>query len=381
MRIVYMLTSLGVGGAERQALAIAERMAGRGHAVAMVTLRPRLEDEWPTSLPVTRLNLRKNPASFLAAAFRARWFLREFCPDIVHSHSFHANILARLLKLVVPASAIVSTIHNVHEGGYLRTLAYRLTDPLCRQTTAVSQAVADRFIATRAVPTAKCLVLRNAIDTAEWIPNPGRRTQARSALAANADFVWLTAGRLVPSKDYPNLLCAFATLRRNRSDARLWIAGQGTAAQVSALSALAADLGLGSSVQWLGLRRDLAALLDAADAFVLASAWEGMPLALAEAMAMEKPVVATDAGGVRELMGGRGTLVPPKSSAALADGMLALMQRCTESRLSEARAARRHVQLNFSIEARFNDWEALYRRLLNPAAEPRAESLQRSRAD
>jgi glycosyltransferase involved in cell wall biosynthesis len=371
MRIVYMLTSLGVGGAERQALAIAERIAGRGHAVAIVTLRPRLDDEWPTSLPVRRLNLRKNPASFLAAVLRARRFLRDFRPDLVHSHSFHANILARLLKLVFPAPAFISTIHNVQEGGRSRIFAYRLTDRLCRQTTAVSQAVADRFIALHAVPAAKCAVMHNAIDAAGFVANPARRAEARIALAANADFIWLTAGRLAPSKDYPNLLRAFATLRRTCPDARLWIAGQGTHAQVSALHFLAATLGLDHSIEWLGLRRDMAALLDAADAFVLGSAWEGMPLALAEAMAMEKPLVATDVGGVQELVGESGILVPARSAANLADGMLELMHRSVELRQSQARAARRRIQQYFSIEARANDWEALYNDLLNPAANPR----------
>jgi glycosyltransferase involved in cell wall biosynthesis len=75
-------------------------------------------------------------------------------------------------------------------------------------------------------------------------------------------------------------------------------------ASSTAVQALAADLG--NSVRWLGLRRDMPALLDAADGFVLSSAWEGMPLAVGEAMAMEKSVVATDVGGVRELMGDTG---------------------------------------------------------------------------
>ena len=68
------------------------------------------------------------------------------------------------------------------------------------------------------------------------------------------------------------------------------------------------------------------ALLDAADGFVLASAWEGMPLAVGEAMAMEKPVVATDVGGVRELVGEAGVIVPAKSPESLAQAMLALMR-------------------------------------------------------
>jgi glycosyltransferase involved in cell wall biosynthesis len=86
-------------------------------------------------------------------------------------------------------------------------------------------------------------------------------------------------------------------------DVQLWVAGASTAEETKRLSDMSAIRGMGDSVRWLGLRRDLPALLDAADGFVLASAWEGMPLALGEAMAMEKPVVATDVGGTRELVG------------------------------------------------------------------------------
>jgi glycosyltransferase involved in cell wall biosynthesis len=124
-------------------------------------------------------------------------------------------------------------------------------------------------------------------------------------------------------------------------------------------------LGLDDSIRWLGLRRDLPALLDAADGFVLSSAWEGMPLALAEAMCMGKPVVATDAGGVRELVADAGTIVPAHSTEALAQAMLALMHEPLESRQALGRAARQRIEKHFSIDARANDWEALYRGMID----------------
>lgn len=102
MRIVCMLTSLGIGGAERLTLAIAVRMRECGHAVAVFTLRPRLEEEWPTTLPIFRLGMRQSPLSVLAAAlFRTRRYVRDLRPDVVHSDGFHANIFARLIKLLV----------------------------------------------------------------------------------------------------------------------------------------------------------------------------------------------------------------------------------------------------------------------------------------
>jgi glycosyltransferase involved in cell wall biosynthesis len=369
MRIVYVLTSLGMGGAEKQALALAERMEKRGHAVALLALRPRVPEEWPTAVDTAWLGMRKTPLSVLTGLVRGHRFLRDFRPDLVHSHSFHANIFARLQRLRMPHLVVVSTVHNVYEGGWPRMLAYRLTDGLSRRVVAVSQAAANRFVRLKAIAERRCLVLTNGIDTAEFTPNTERRASTRSAMgtgqaASHQGFAWLAAGRITPAKDYPNLLRAFAKVRAHRSDALLWIAGGCLSDELTRLKELSAQLDLGDSVRWLGLRRDMPALLDAADGFVSASAWEGMPLAVGEAMAMEKPVVATDVGGVRELVGDAGVLVPARDSEALAEAMKATIQRNGEECAAQGRAARERILRHFSVDASADAWEALYRELL-----------------
>jgi glycosyltransferase involved in cell wall biosynthesis len=365
MRIVYLLASLGVGGAERQALLIAERMRERGHSVAVFTMRSRLDEEWPTSLPVFRLDMRKTPFSFLAALVRARRYLRDLDPDLIHSHSFHANIFARLLKLFVPDAAIVSNIHNVYEGGRSRMWLYRATDRLSARTVAVSQAVAERFIRSRAVPAGKCSVILNGIDLAAFFPDAVRRNRTRTAYEAGADFIWLAVGRLAPAKDYPSLLRAFAQVLRSINAAQLWIAGEGSAAEASALKALAVKLNIADSVRWLGLRRDIPALLDAADGFVLSSAWEGLPLALGDAMAMKKTVVATDVGGVRELVGDAGVVVPAGRVQKLTEAMLARICQSAGARQSTGSAARERILEYFAVDSRAEEWDLLYSKLLN----------------
>jgi len=193
------------------------------------------------------------------------------------------------------------------------------------------------------------------------VPNPERRERVRAQMGLQNEFVWLAAGRIQPAKDYPNLLRAFSVVRQATPAALLWIAGEAASPEAEAVQALAAKLGLGASVRWLGLRRDMPALLDAADGFVLASAWEGMPLAVGEAMAMEKSVVATDVGGVRELTGECGALVPAKSPESLAKAMLDLMGSTPETRRAFGRAARERIQNYFSMDAKADEWEALYR--------------------
>jgi glycosyltransferase involved in cell wall biosynthesis len=374
MRIVYLLTSLGVGGAEKQALAVAERMASRGHAVAILVLMPRLDEEWPTAILTIHLDIRKTPASVLKGFMCGRAFLREFRPDLVHSHCFHSNIFARLLRLfgptrfLDPSFVVLSTAHNVYEGGWARMLAYRLSDGLSLRTVAVSQAAAARFVRLKAISVRKCAVILNGIDVASFVPSAerGKKMRVEMGIATGSEtFVWLAVGRLAPAKDYPNMLFAFAAaVRTENSDAQLWVAGDARGDEKTALETLAKDLQIGAAVRWLGLRRDMPALFDAADAFVSSSAWEGMPLAVGEAMSMAKPVVVTDVGGVRELVGDADAVVPAKNSRALANAMLETMQQSRESLAVRGCAARERILRYFSIDATADTWEGLYESLI-----------------
>ena len=361
MRIVYVLTSLGVGGAERQALALAAKMAERGHTVAVLVMQPHGDEECVTSLGTVYLGMRRNPASFLAALLRGRRFFRKFRPEVAHSHCFHANVFTRLQKILEPRVAVVSSIHNVWEGGWPRMLAYRLTDRLAGRTSLVGNAIRARFVGLKAVSARRSVAIGNGIDPKEFAPCRARREETREAMQASHAFVWLTAGRLAPAKDYPNLLRAFRRVMDACPVARLWIAGGGDGA---ALQAMAAGMGLGDSIHWLGLQRAMPALLDAADGFVLGSAWEGMPLAVAEAMAMEKTVVATDVGSVRELLGEAGRLAATRSDEALASAMLEAMRQTPEQRQALGRAARERILRTFSMDTKCAEWEALYEDLI-----------------
>jgi glycosyltransferase involved in cell wall biosynthesis len=364
MRIVYLLTSLGMGGAERQALAVASRMQRRGHSVALLVLKGHVAEEWPTSLPTVHLNMQRTPWSLLRCLLNGCKFLRESRPELIHSHCFHANLVARLLRVYVSSPRLLCTIHNVYEGGWHRMLLYRLTDPLATFTTAVSGAAKQSFVRCKAVPEEKCGVVFNGIDTEEFAPCSQRRAAKRTEMLVSREFVWLAAGRIAPAKDLANLLRAFAMVRPSWPEARLWIAGTGEDAELKKGHALVQGLGLSDSICWLGLRRDLAGLMDAADGFVLASAWEGMPLVVGEAMAMEKPVVATDAGGVQELTGDSAFVVPTRDAHALAEAMLTAMRMSAEERSALGRSARARILGIFGMEPKTLEWEELYETLL-----------------
>jgi glycosyltransferase involved in cell wall biosynthesis len=364
MRIVYVLTSLGIGGAEKQVVALAARMAERGHTVALISVMPHRAEEWPAPVEVLYLNIHKTPWSAWAGLMRARSFLREFRPDLLHSHSFHANMVARLLALIVPGTVVISTIHTVYEGSVSRMLVYKLTDRLCRQTVAVSQAAADRITGLGAVPPGRCSVIKNGIDIHTFCPDPERRARMRQEMGVKAGFVWLASARIVAAKDYPNLLRALVILRLTHPGAQVWVAGSWADKEMVRLIELPEFHQVDHMVRWLGLRRDLPALLDAADGFVSSSAWEGMPLAIGEAMAMGKQVVATDVGGVRELVGSDGYLVPPRNPSALAAAMREVMQTDSSIGIPKGRSARERICESFDMDAKPREWESLYREAL-----------------
>jgi glycosyltransferase involved in cell wall biosynthesis len=367
MRIAYILTSLGIGGAEKQVVALAEQMSARGHSVILLVLREPQPNQWPTTLPVHHLRMRKSPLAIVSALLRARRVLRTLAPDLLHSHTFPANLTARVLRLLGAAPDNLSTIHNVYEGGLLRMVLYRLTDPLSLHTTAVSAAVAGRFIRIHAVPARKCTVVSNAISLGQFTPNPIHRSTLRAQFGGSPGFLWIAVGRIAPAKDYSNLLHAFAHALDSEPHAELWIVGEASdPAEARHVRKLVADLHVENRTKCLGLRRDIPDLLGAADGYVLSSAWEGMPLVVGEAMAMEKPVVATDVGGVGEIVGDCGTIVPAKNPAALANAMLATMRMSESDRLALGRAARARIAAHFSFDVRACKWDELYRALLSP---------------
>ncbi len=367
MRIAYCISTLALGGAERQTLLLAEQMRRRGHIVLLVVLFAAQDAELETSLPALRLNQPRSLRGMLRALRLAGPFLQAFQPEILHSHTYPANLFARLLRLPEASPRVVHTFHNVSEGGWLRMLLYRLTRSRMHAATAVSEAVRQRMLEVGAATELERIP--NAIDLSRLTVESEQRAQLRTEFAAGEAFVWIAVGRMARAKDYPNLLRAFARVRERHPESRLWIVG-GVAEDRHARSnhALFARAGKEPGVLALGMRFDVPALLFAADGFVMASAWEGAPLALGEAMAMQLPIVATDVGGVREMLADTGSLVPPGDSEALAEAMLKCMQRQTHADPSHAanmaRRARAHVEQQYAPDRIAALWEEFYARVL-----------------
>jgi glycosyltransferase involved in cell wall biosynthesis len=372
LRVLFVTTSLMRGGAETQVFLLAKGLALRGHGVGVVSLRePEAYVGELVDLGVTvdSLAMRSGVADPRALLRLARVVHREH-PQVVHGHMIHANLLARLARPLAWSPVLVSTAHNLIEGGRARDLAYRLTDPLTTLTTNVAQAAVDRFVRVGAVPARRIRRMPNGLDVDAFVVDPAARAQTRDLLGVGDEFLWLTVGRLDPQKDYAVLLEAVANLPR--PGRTVLIAGDGPLR--GALEAEANRRGLmDGTVRFLGARSDVPNLMAAADAFVLSSAWEGLPMVLLEAAASSLPAVVTDVGGNAEVVVHErtGVVLPAHDPEALSSAMRRLEATPPAERAAWGHAARAHVEQHFHIDRVIDGWEALYLELLGPRASSR----------
>lgn len=375
-RILLVSTALRHGGAERQIVELAIRLRQRGHEVHLVSLLPpealvnRLSEG---NVGYESLGMKRGIPNPLCC-WRLRQIVRRWRPDIVHSHMFHANQVCRAVRAITPVPVLVSTIHNTYElptgvtgvrRAVFREWAYRLGDVLCDATTQISSAGLERYVAIKAVPRRKIHLIPNGVDLAQFRSDPDARAAIRNRLGVGEQFVWLSVGRLEVAKDFLNLLRAFSILAA--AGTRLWIVGQGPLRD--ALETAVYDLQLQGAVSFLGLRHDVPTLMNAADAFVMSSFNEGLPLVLLEASAVGLPIVATDVGGNRDIVpdGLSGMLVPPRDPPALAGAMKTIMSLPPGERCRMAQHGRLHMERHFSIHKVVDQWEYLYAALLDRA--------------
>ena len=290
--------------------------------------------------------------------------------DLVHAHEYKTNVLALLLAKSCGVAAL-STAHGWTGHSPRERYVYYPADKkvLARfpRVIAVSTDIANELIAHGAKPERVTTVL-NAIDPRAFRRDPSKIAAARARFELQPDQIAIGAvGRLEPQKRFDLLLEAFAELARRHPKLHLLIAGDGSLRKP--LDDQRQSLGLRDRVTFTGHITDVVQLHHALDLFVQSSDYEGTPNSVLEAMAMETPIVATEAGGTAELVhdGVHGRIIPIGRVDKLLHAINAAMVDPSATRRMMLQA-RQRVEGELSFETRVRNVEAIYQELARPPA-------------
>lgn len=278
--------------------------------------------------------------------------------DVVHSHEFVMTVYGAAATLLHRVPQVI-TLHGsrYHEGTRRRHAALRWACRRSAYTGTVSSATRDMYAESLDFPPASISVIPNGVR-----PQIGDGSVVRAELGLDdRESLILAVGNLYPVKGHSVLVQALTQLHRTAPDLpwRLAVAGRGD--EEERLSTLTHEGGISDRVHLLGFRSDVADLLAAAQLFVMPSLSEGLPLALLEAMFAGKAIVASDVGGIPELIRDKqeGLLVPPRDPLALGQAVEKLLGD-SHIRQELGEAARQRARSHYTIEAMTDAYEAVY---------------------
>jgi glycosyltransferase involved in cell wall biosynthesis len=369
--IAYFIDHLKVGGAQRHLVEVLRRLDRQRFSPQVWTLRGEgelLSEAAGLGVPVRtfglgeRLQTLKNVSLFL----RATRQLRQEHVHIVHCYLSVANVVGALTAALARVPVVLVSKRSL-DRYHKRTEAWghwvvnRFADRVVANALAVKQFV----IQTEGCPAEKILVIPNGInDDVVTNGSNGSREAGRAALGLEpTDRVVGTLGRLAWKKGQEYFLQAAATVLCQEPETTFVLVGDGPLRRQ--LENQTRTLGIWPRVKFLGQRLDSQAMISLFDVFVLPSVIEGMPNALLEAMALEKPVVVTEVGGNAEVVtnGKTGIVVPSRQPAKMAEAIIGLLRDEELSRrLGEA--GRQTVTQRFCFRHTLRAMESLYEQLL-----------------
>jgi glycosyltransferase involved in cell wall biosynthesis/protein-tyrosine-phosphatase len=333
-------------------------------------------------VPVTVIDESRHTALGILIAL-TRW-LRDHPVEVVHTHRYKETVLGGIAARLAGVPCLVRTVHGQSEAlrgwdrGKLRM--YEVLDGITLRSFADRIIAVSRRLAARleesGYETGMVIPIHNGVDLRKVRPSRGRHA-VRQELGIEPGHPLLgTVGRLSPVKGHADFLRAARLVLQAEPAARFLIVGDGPLR--GELSDLAKQLQIAHACRFVGARSDVYDLVGAMDVFVLPSLDEGIPMALLEAMALGRPVVATAVGGVPEVVADHaaGVLVPPRDAHALSEACLELVREPGWAETIGARA-RRLVEDAFSHEQSGRELVNAYRALTGRprgARTPRVQS-------
>lgn len=353
-RVVFLLQDLFFGGTQRHTLELARRLDPALFQAEIWLLMAGddfvpLARSWNLSLTWLGRSRFVGPDSLI----RLWWRLKTRPVDLLVLLTGVPNIWGRLLGRLTKVPHIVGTWRGTQcpERNFEKWL-WPLADHFMCNAAALKKIMMDRF----QIPGDRITVIHNGVNLNYFRP-------AAEPLHSNRQVV-LCIARLVPEKDHETLIAAFARVAARHPEAELWLVGDGP--RHKAIRRLANRLLPPQRMRLLPGQTDLAPILQQSSLLVLSSIQEGFPNVVLEAMAAGLPVVATDVGGLAEVVkhGETGWLVPPKDVPALADSISHLLAN-DAMRAAFGQAGRKRAERGFSVAAMVKQHEEIFLRLLD----------------
>ena len=384
IRVLRLFSRLNIGGPSIHVILLTAGLTAKGYTTRLVVgteashegnLLDLAEAKGVSCETLPSLGREISPFQDLRAFVRLYRLMRVYRPQIVHTHAAKAGLLGRLAARLAGVPVVVHTFHGHVLRGYFgpaKTEAFRRLECLLGRASdaliAVSPGVKQDLVDLGVADSGRFRVVALGLELeslAGPLPRGGLRRER--AIADDAPLIGMV-GRLVPIKDVPTFLEAAAKVRQVTPQARFALVGDGEERVL--LEDLCARLRMAEAVTFYGWRRDMQSVYGDLDVVVNSSRNEGTPVALIEALAAGRPVVATRVGGTPDLLRGGefGRLVAAGDAAALADAILDTLDHRAAAGL-RARAGQAYVLREHSAARLIADVDALYRELL---AEKRA---------
>jgi len=374
IRILFVIDGLEFGGGERTFLQLIRGLSSERYGIHVATNPEGDFSKILTEMGIDVVSLDLKKRVSIRNIKRLFEIIREEKIDIVHSQGGRADFYARLAaKMLKPKVKIVNTVAMPVKGydvGTFRKGVYRFFDWISERYVdrfiVVSEVLKETLLSSHKILPGIVIKIYNGIELSEYHPDNSDESfkRIRKEYSIGEDVFLIGAvGRMVWQKGFEYLIECFPEVVKTYPDAKILFVGDGPLGK--RLEALSKEFRVKDHLIFTGFRSDIRDILAAVDLLIVPSLLEGFPMITLEAMAMAKPIVATNIDGITEQItdGENGILVPPRDPTALGNAIIRVLGD-RKSAQQMGTAARGKVEQEFSVEKMVSETEKVYLRVL-----------------